>query len=356
MALWRKAGATIHVLDMDIRPRRLWTSLRRLLEIARLVSTVRPDLIHSHFVSTTLMLRAALGRNHPIPRIFQVPGPLHLEHTAYRVGEIASAGPRDSWVASSRYILDLYLGAGVARKRLFLSYLSALPPAAPRNPGLRRDLGIADNDLVVGNCCHMYAPKLYLGQRVGLKCHEDIIDALALAIREEPRIRGLLIGGGWNGAKGYEARLRARAAKAAGDRIRMPGFLEESRFAGAWAEFDCVTHVPLSENCGGVVEPLLAGVPVVASRTGGLPEVVMENLTGYLVPARDPAALAKEILRCLESREKSHELARRGNQLVSTMFDNRRTAAEVLRIYEHVLGGGITPPEFDSRAVAENLE
>ena len=63
---------------------------------------INPDLIHSHFVTTTLMLRLALGRRHKIPRIFQVPGPLHLEHWHTRTLEIASAGKKDFWIGSSQ--------------------------------------------------------------------------------------------------------------------------------------------------------------------------------------------------------------------------------------------------------------
>ena len=81
--------------------------------IRRLVPHVPPDLIHSHFVTTTLALRLALGPDTPTPRLFQVPGPLHLEHALYRRMELSSAGPSDYWVASSDYIRRIYVRYGV---------------------------------------------------------------------------------------------------------------------------------------------------------------------------------------------------------------------------------------------------
>jgi glycosyltransferase involved in cell wall biosynthesis len=135
----------------------------------------------------------------------------------------------------------------------------------------------------------------------------------------------------------------------------MTGFLDGERFAGTWNEFDLVVHVPLSENCGGVHEPLLHGTPVIASRVGGLPELVIDGLTGYLVPPRDPRCLAAAIERRIDNLHEARVLAARGKALVSTMFDIRRTAKEVMAIYRHILERGPRPTTFDSRAFAAAL-
>ena len=60
----------------------------------------------------------------------------------------------------------------------------------------------------------------------------------------------------------------------------MPGKFNADEVAQSWPDYDCAVHVPLSENCGGVVEPLLAGVPTIAGNVGGLPEVVHHHRTG----------------------------------------------------------------------------
>jgi glycosyltransferase involved in cell wall biosynthesis len=117
----------------------------------------------------------------------------------------------------------------------------------------------------------------------------------------------------------------------------------------AWADFDIAVHVPLSENCGGVLEPLLAGVPTIAGRVGGLPEVVMDGVSGRLVPIRRPDILAKAISEVIEDRQRYVELATRGKALVEEMFDYRRTAGEIADIYRYVLEPSSgRPAEFDS--------
>jgi glycosyltransferase involved in cell wall biosynthesis len=102
--------------------------------------------------------------------------------------------------------------------------------------------------------------------------------------------------------------------------------------------------VPRSENCGGVLEPLYAGVPTIASRVGGLPEVVIEGVTGVLVPARAPEALAAAIVEVLDNQSHHRTLAAQGHALVKDMFDVRRTAREVADIYDYVCGRSIGPP------------
>src|SRR3954454_11457430 len=73
---WLHSGATIHTAQIDFPITAPW-KLRPIYRVTRdLVDRVSPDLIHSHFVGTTLPLRRALGRDHAIPRVFQIPGPL----------------------------------------------------------------------------------------------------------------------------------------------------------------------------------------------------------------------------------------------------------------------------------------
>src|SRR5215203_3911357 len=70
-------GITAHTVQLDFPAKALWRFPKVSKEMRNLISSVRPDIVHSHFVGTTLTARLALGKNHPVPRIFQVPGPLH---------------------------------------------------------------------------------------------------------------------------------------------------------------------------------------------------------------------------------------------------------------------------------------
>lgn len=353
---WEETGATLHAQPMDLPVAVPWRLTFLLEQVRRLVDRVKPDLIHSHFFGTTLVLRIALGRDHAVPRVFQVPGPLHLEHAFFRRWELSSAGANDSWIASSRHVESLYRTAGIAADRIFLSYYgNRLQPPLPRQGRLRENLGIAADSLVVGNINYIYRPKWFLGQTRGLKRHEDVIDALARVCAQRRDVTGLLVGSEWGGGHGYEDRLRRRAAAAGAGRIIMPGHLAPEDVPGAWSDFDLAVHVPSSENCGGVVEPLLAGVPVIAARVGGLPEVVIEGLTGQLVAPGDVAALAAAIEAALDRIEDHRAMAHRGSRLVATMFDVARTAGEVAAIYLCIAGSGPRPQPFDPRAFAESL-
>jgi glycosyltransferase involved in cell wall biosynthesis len=355
---WQHSGATVHVASIDFPTKRPWLLPAICKTVRNLVAEISPDLIHTHHVGPAIVVRIALKGRHTPPRIFQVPGPLHLEHWFYRNLEILSAGPQDFWIGTSRKIVQLYGQAGIPAERLMLSYNGTQPAtfATERTNVLRDQLGITAQQKVVGNISFIYPPKLLLGQRIGLKAHEDLIDALGLVLQKRPDVVGVLIGGTWGSSKWYENRLRTRAEAVGRGRIKMPGYLPRMDVRRVWADFDCAIHVPLSENCGGVVEPLLAGVPTIAGRVGGLPEVVMDGLTGRTVPIRNPAALAAAILDVLADPAAYRTLASNGRQLVETMFDIRRTAAEVYGFYRHLLDRTVPrPTEFDSMEMAKAL-
>lgn len=352
MGMWRQSGAAIHILDCSLPFRSPLDITDRTQALRDLVSAVEPDLIHSHFVTTTMMARLALESDHPVPRLFQVPGPLHMEHLLYRSAELGAARAGDYWIASSRYIRQLYQASGVAANRVYLSYYGFRVDniAAASEPVRQTSFGIPSGARIVGNVNYMYPPKYYLAQTTGIKRHEDVIDALGIVCQGRRDVYGLLVGGQWGSGSSYERRLHQRASQVAKDRIKFTGRVSPQEALALWAEFDCAVHVPISENCGGVVEPLAHGVPTIASNVGGLPEVVLDGITGWLVAARSPQALAESILECLGDHAEAKRRANAGRELVLQMFDVRRTGAEVARIYEHVLDRSLPwPDEFDAR-------
>jgi glycosyltransferase involved in cell wall biosynthesis len=334
-------------MDYALSPLEPVATIRSLDQLRRLVDHIQPDLIHSHFVKTAILARLALRGRCPVPRVFQVPGPFHMERLPFRMMELSTATAEDYWIATSRAILSHYLRAGITSERVFLSYAGSENGRfrGQRNGQLRRDLGLGDSEFVVGNVSYVYAPKWYFLQRVGLKCHEDLIDGISLAAEKDYSIRGVLIGGPWGTDSAYFEKLRQYARKRSGGAVVMPGAFDQEEVASAMWDFDCVAHVPLSENCGGVVEPLLCGIPTIASRIGGLVEVVMDGSTGVTVPVGDSRALCEAILFARNHYEEMRERARAGRALVETMFDVNRTALEVEEIYRYVLGQKRSAPE-----------
>ncbi|MHB8766644.1 MAG: glycosyltransferase family 4 protein [Deferrisomatales bacterium] len=337
---YREVGAVVHPVQLDLPARAPWRVGRVLAAARRLVSEVSPDVVHSHFVGTTLTLRLALGKGSPLPRVFQVPGPLHLEHPAYRGAELATAGPADHWIGSCEWTCARYRRSGVPRERVFLSYYGTDVDgfSARRSGALRRELGVGDGTPLVGLVAYLYAPKYYLGQTRGLKGHEDLIDAVALLRERRPELRCVVVGAAWGGAARYEERVRAYARRRCGDRVVFLGFRAD--VADLYPDLDVAVHPSLSENVGGAVESLLSGVPTIATEVGGFPDVVRPGETGWLVPPRSPEALALAIDEALGDPRQARALAATGRRLVGELFDVRRTAAEVAGIYETIAGAG----------------
>lgn len=334
---YEEAGAHVHLLNPELPLRRPWQIPARLAELRQLVAGVAPDIIHSHFVSTTLAIRQALGKRHPIPRLFQVPGPLHLEHAATRALELATAGPADWWIGSCRYTLRLYQRSGIAPERLFLSYygtdLSTAPE--PATGKLRALIGAAHAERLVGMVAFMYAPKRFLGQTRGLKGHEDFIDALAELQQQRPEVVGVCIGGAWAGAAAYEQQVNAYAHQRCPGRLHMLGTRQD--VPDLYPDLDLAIHPSHSENVGGAVESLLLGVPTIATDVGGFPDLVRPGDTGWLVPPRQPLALARAMREALDDPAEAYRRAQRGQALARELFDVTRTAAEVADIYQRVL-------------------
>lgn len=339
VAIYRRNGVVVHevLLDFPVRsPRRIPGVLGA---CRALVSAVRPDLIHSHFVGTTLTMRIALGADHVIPRVFQVPGPLHLEHPFFRWAEIRTAGSADSWIASCRWTAERYRRSGVDARRVFLSFYGGDPSIFERPPAgkLRAELGVAQDTSIVGMVAFLYAPKRYLGQWGGIKGHEDFIDAIAIARRAHDRLIGVVVGGAWDGASNYERTVRRYAKRRCGDGLKMLG--TRTDVAEMYVDFDVAVHPSHSENLGGAGESLALGVPTIATDVGGFPDIVHPGQTGWLVPPRNPERLAEVILDVIGNREEARRRADAGQRMVCQILDVRKTARQVHSIYSEILRG-----------------
>ncbi|HVK28537.1 MAG TPA: glycosyltransferase family 4 protein [Nocardioides sp.] len=339
----RAAGVEVHECVPGLVPTRPSTWSSAIRTVGGLVEDIRPDLVHSHFVDTTLALRSAL-RGNPLPRVFQVPGPLHLEHSVTRRVELATSGPADHWIATCEWVRLRYLRSGVPADRVHLSFYGT-DPASFVDPGaaapLRADLGLSPNTVLIGMVAHFYAPKRYLGQTRGLKGHEDLIRAAARLVTEGHDLHIVFVGGPWIGAEAYEARVRALAERRLPGRHAFLGPRED--VAAIYASLDLAVHPSHSENLGGAAESLLAGVPTVATAVGGFPDLVRPEQTGWLAAPRDPNSLAAAIREVLRSPDRSARLAAAGQARTRRLLDVERTAAEVAGIYERVIGGTRQP-------------
>lgn len=86
-----------------------------------------------------------------------------------------------------------------------------------------------------------------------------------------------------------------------------------------------------------IIEAMMAGLPVVASRVGGVPELVENGVTGFLVPFGDAAALAKTIQKLLDDKELRLRLGRAGREKAMKEFTLARMLTATQTVYEEVL-------------------
>ncbi|MBA3700067.1 MAG: glycosyltransferase family 4 protein [Planctomycetes bacterium] len=331
-------GAKTHLFQSDIAAHRPWHWPKMFASLHDLVDTIAPDVIHSHFVGTTVTMRLAL-KSLDIPRVFQVPGPLHLEHPLYARAELAFADGRDHWIAACRWTKQAYHAYGIAPQRVSLSYnttdVSAFTPRS-RSGGLRQALHLKSGTRIAGMVAYLYPPKRYLGQRRGIKGHEDFIDAIARCRAIGHDVVGVVVGGAWGGAAWYESQIHAYATRHCPDGIHFLGLRNDVN--DLYTEFDVAVHPSLSENVGGALESSLMAVPTIATSVGGFPDLVIPNQTGWLVPPASPIALAEALSQALADDMHARQLAANARELALRLFSPPRLAREIRDIYRLVSG------------------
>jgi len=334
---YQKHGIKTHLLQTGLDVKKPWTNFKRFKALKQLVNQVKPQIIHSHFVATTLTMRLALGRNHPTKRIFHVPGPLHLEHRLYRQIELATAGKSDYWLGSCRWTVNAYKRFGIDPNRVGLVYygvdIDQFKTGLTAN--LRKELSLDDTDFIIGNVAYFYAPKKYLGQKRGLKGHEDLIDAIDIAAQTNPNIVGVFVGGPWGDCQSYMDDVITYANEKTFGRYHFLGLRRDVQ--NLYGDFDLAVHPSHSENVGGAVESLFCQCPTIATNIGGFPDLVIPGETGWLVPSESPKQLAQAILHTQSHNEERQKFAENGCQLAREMFDVRNNASDVYKYYQRLL-------------------
>ncbi len=165
-----------------------------------------------------------------------------------------------------------------------------------------------------------------------VKGHRYLIAAMQGLLRRMPQARCLIIGDG-----PMEAELKAQAQEC--------GLGESIVFAAVngvpeklLPMFDVVAVPSVQEGLGlSAMEALACGIPVVASRVGGLPEVVKDGATGFLVPPQDPAALADAMHKLLADRILASDMGGRGREWIRERFAIDRMIDGILAVYQEAL-------------------
>ncbi|MFB3068191.1 MAG: glycosyltransferase family 4 protein [Acidobacteriota bacterium] len=288
--LVRDAGMQFYPIRNFVSELSPFKDFHALWQLDRLFARERFDLVHTHNSKAGFLGRLAARKNHVPVVIHTVHGfPFHeaekwvLRHLFIALERIA-AGWCDQMIAVSQPMVEWAQREKIAPPEKFVKIYSGIEverfrDQAPR-PELKRQFGIEAEELVIG-----IVSKLWEG-----KGHEHLIDAMARLLESGYRVKLLIVGDGY-----LEEKLR--------EKVKSLGIEKAVVFTGFWSNVPEMTAIldvsvlpSFYEGMGRVVlEAMAAGKPVVASRVGGLTELVEDQVSGYLIPPGDVNALVKRL-------------------------------------------------------------
>ena len=261
-------------VDVVIVPPRSYALERR--EIAAICARRRPDVLHTHGYRTNLV-DSSVGAQLSIPRVSTFHGFTggDLRNRFYELLERRAARRMDAVIAVSRPLREQLAASGIPSQRLHL-VPNAHEPRADfvDRVTARSALGLPAEGVIAG----------WLGRLTKEKGADVFLDAMAL-LRDEG-IAASVIG---DGSERTPLEMRARG----GGRVRFHGLIPNAgRYLRA---FDVFVLSSRTEGTPMVLfEAMDAGVPVIATRVGGVPDVLRPE-DAVLVDAERPAALANAI-------------------------------------------------------------
>ena len=139
---------------------------------------------------------------------------------------------------------------------------------------------------------------------------------------------------------GYISYLEKQRRSGLPENLSFTGSIPHSRLPELYQEADVLVNPSLSETFGiTLVEAMAAEVPVVATRVGGMVEIVEEGRTGLLTESADPEALAAALTRLLDDQALRLQMGRAGRERVVQLFSWEKVAGSLLEVYKSVLHG-----------------
>ncbi len=273
-------------------------------------------LLHDPHAVSAGLIATRLGRRVPLVAVRRVDFPLR---GAFSRAKYAAC---DGVIVVSSAIGSVMGRGGIASEQLALVY-EGVPDRRPA-PGGREALaalGVPEDALVVGNVAALTAHK----------DHATLIDAMMILRTTQPRA-WLVIAGEGELRGVLEAQARALGVA---DRTVFAGFRTDlDRLLPAFSVFCLSSRL---EGLGtSVLDAMALGLPVVATAAGGIPEAVLDGVTGRLVPPRDSRALAGALCEALSDEALRRAWGEAGRRRFLECFTCERMVDETLRVIEGV--------------------
>jgi glycosyltransferase involved in cell wall biosynthesis len=322
----RDAGVEVVLLErrgrLDVRP------------LGRLLSQLRKrpvDVVHAHKFGSN-MWASMLGHAAGVPVViahehtWSFEGqPLRRVADRHVVARFSDAVIAVSEADRRRMVAEIRM----PEERVVLIYNGIDGDGSGDGERVRRELGLPPGAPVLIQTATLRPQKAV----------EVMIAATAILRRTYPELRLLVAG------QGDVARLQGVAsAQGVGDGVLLLGprfdvadLLAAASVGVLSSDFE---GMPLA-----VLEYMAAGLPVVATAVGGVPEIVREGETGFLVAPRDPVALAERVSRLLGDPALARDMGERGRRRQREGFSRQAMVGAVTTLYERLLGDkAITVP------------
>ena len=308
---WRKLGSLI---SRYVAVRNLSTDVWKL----------QPDLIHVNDLWWVPHTIRAVGRltGRIIPVIAHVRQHVRPEKVH------AYALDRANYVVAVSREVQAALEQGGVRSSQVTTLYSGVDLTAYSQPmdgdSIRARHGIPPDAFLIGTVANL----------LPIKGYETMIEALALIHKKVPTAHYLIVG---RGTEAYLGQLKRMCVEqGVTDRVHFVGFQDPTR--PYLAAMDVYVQPSRDEAFGiAAVEAMAMGKAIVATRVGGLPEVVDEGRTGFLVPPGDTSAISAIILTLFHDRALIEDMGRRGVVRAREHFNLERTLSGVEQIYQEVL-------------------
>ena len=296
--------------------------------LSRVLTRLQPDVIHAHDPHGVAMAALALSfsassRTSDGPALVAARRvDFHLKANAFSRWKHLQV---DCFIAASNAIRRMLLTDGIDPERTVTVHegvdLEAIAAAPPVN--VHELFWLPHGAPVVGNVAALVPHK---GQR-------HLIDAAQLVVREVPDARFLVLG---------EGELRPLLERQVRDHhlekhVLLPGFRAD--VLGCLKGFDLFAMSSVTEGLGtSLLDAMACAKPIVATRAGGIPEVVEDGSNGLLVEPRDQRAMAAAIVRLLKDQSLRRDMGEAGLSRVREYFTVDQMVAKTADVYSHVVG------------------
>jgi len=289
--------------------------------LRRVIAGQGPDIVHLHSRRGADVLGGIAARLTDVPCVLS----RRVDNPESRLWAAIKYRLFDHVITISEGIREVLLAEGLAAEKV-TCVRSALDPRPWQQPcdraAFRREFDLPADAPAVG----------MVAQFIPRKGHRHLLAALPEVLRDQPALQVLLFGQGPLVSE-IETAIAVQGLAA---HVRLAGFRPDlARWLGC---LDLVVHPAEMEGLGvSLLQAAAAGVPIIATRAGGMPEIVEDGHNGLLIEPGDVAELAGAMRRLLGDRALRCEMGRRGRTRVEDHFSPQVMVEGNLRIYRQVL-------------------